>query len=395
MKIVWLGMFTNDTIKTHFNRPDVDNWGYWMTHLCELFDKVQEVELHILIPNFFTGKSVVLKKGALTYHFFATEFDVPRYTSFLSTNPLVLTRITEEVKRIVAHIAPDLIHVHGIDHPYYAAPALALNKLYPCISTIQRFNFMATGSSSKFALVNQMEAMMLREYRFFGVRTQEMSAIIRERNPTAKLYFHNYPFELPTFLKSDSKEEEYDVVYFARVTKDKGIYDLIKSAEHVLKLRPDYRVHVLGPLSVGESTEFRAAIQRAGLQNIVIYKGNEKNPQRLHAYVAKARLCVLPTYADIMPGTIIESMLMKLPVVTYAIGGTVDLNIPGKERIQTVEKGDILGLAHAQLLLLEQHDTRLRLAEEAHRFAAVQYTHSKVVDDLLTMYREVVREISQ
>ena len=58
----------------------------------------------------------------------------------------------------------------------------------------------------------------------------------------------------------------------------------------------------------------------------------------------KAKICVLPTYYDVIPGTIIESMFMKIPVVAYAVGGIPTLN-DNVETVRLVDKYDINGLA--------------------------------------------------
>lgn len=394
MRVVWLGMFINDEFKTWFNRPDLTNWGVWITHLCELFQHESDVELHVVAPNFYTNESVSIKLGSVTYHFYKHQFDVPKVTHFWSTNPMNLNKVIDEVKAIVKKINPDLIHVHGSENPVYSAPALELNKLYPCVKTIQRFNFMATGSSTLHAMVVKIEDMMLRQFNYFGVRTLEMEQIIRDRNPDAKLFFHNYPVAWPSCLKSDIDDSEaYDAVFFARVTRDKGIFDLIEATKLIIKERPQYTLRVFGPFINDEEEVIKKAVIDSKLVKNIHFMGNNQDQRILHQAASKARICVLPTHADIVPGTIIESMLMKLPVVSYAVGGMPQLNVPGHERLKLIEKGDIQGLANLQLELLGSPIKRSLLAQEAYSFATEYYSNTKVVTDIKSMYANVLSEI--
>ena len=55
---------------------------------------------------------------------------------------------------------------------------------------------------------------------------------------------------------------------------------------------------------------------------------NPNNTFTKHAI--NARICVLPTYHDILPGTILESMFMKLPVIAYDVTGLSELNDKGQ-----------------------------------------------------------------
>ena len=51
-----------------------------------------------------------------------------------------------------------------------------------------------------------------------------------------------------------------------------------------------------------------------------------KSQQDIYEHAIHSRIYVLPTYHDIIPGTIIESMFMKLPGIAYAVGGIPELN---------------------------------------------------------------------
>lgn len=384
-------MFTNTELRRKFGRMDMADWGVWITHLCKLFEYRNDIDLHVVAPNFYSNSDEKFDLRGITYHLYQHDYEVSIQTAFKSINPLNLNRVTVSVVELINTIKPDLIHVYGTESTLYSVPALTLNKSYPCVLTVQRFNFMATGESSWHDVVIKVEDSVLKQFQHFGVRTLEMEQVIRTRNPDAKMYFHNYPVARPLDVKSTERDDsDYDVVFFARITRDKGIFDLIEAAKRTREKRPDFSVRLLGPILKKEEPEIIGAIELAGLQNTITYLGNEQDQHTLHRIASRARLCVLPTHADIVPGTIIESMLMKLPVVSYSVGGMPQLNTEHEERIRLVEKGDIAGLVSAQLDLLEHPETRNRLAESAYSFAVEYYSDAKVVRDIIRMYHEIV-----
>ena len=59
------------------------------------------------------------------------------------------------------------------------------------------------------------------------------------------------------------------------------------------------------------------------MDNIEI-AGFQKTNEDLFSKASKARVYVLPTHFDAMPGSIRESMQMKLPVISYPVGDNKD-----------------------------------------------------------------------
>ena len=72
----------------------------------------------------------------------------------------------------------------------------------------------------------------------------------------------------------------------------------------------------------------------------------------MHQHTQKARFALLPVKLDIISGSIIEAILLDLPLVTYKTTGTPYINKDG-ECILISDIGDIKALADNMIRLME------------------------------------------
>ena len=111
----------------------------------------------------------------------------------------------------------------------------------------------------------------------------------------------------------------------------------------------------------------------------------------MHLEVVKARISVLPTYNDTIPGTIVESMLLGVPVISYNTGGIPDLNIDG-EHVILVEQGNIGKLANEIIELLSNNNKQQELAERAMKYALNEFDNANSVNLLIKAYKAVIKD---
>ncbi len=188
--------------------------------------------------------------------------------------------------------------------------------------------------------------------KFFGVCTEEMIKIIKQLNPNARFFIHEYPKSV-NYTKKNNSLSKFDLIFFARICKDKGIEDLLEAISLVkFKIKPDVTLHVIGSASLSYINYLKKITINLNIEKNVKFLGFFNTQQEIHKYALNAKLCVLPTYHDTIPGTISESMFMKIPVVAYAVGGIPELNQHG-EAIALVEKKNIQQLAETIIKVLE------------------------------------------
>ena len=139
IRIVWLCSFSNEKIRRHITvkysffekmlsrilgRTLVANdTALWNSNAIEEFEKISNVELHIISPirNLAT-LYVEYQENGINYHFFRDENSslFRKVIRFLFTKHTSLFKINRKRMRVLLDkINPDLVHVIGAENPLY------------------------------------------------------------------------------------------------------------------------------------------------------------------------------------------------------------------------------------------------------------------------------------
>lgn len=171
-----------------------------------------------------------------------------------------------------------------------------------------------------------------------------------------------WPTDLPT------------VLYAGRLSPEKGLLDLLDAATRQtasarLVLAGD------GPLA----TTLPASTAAAQLGARLLLAGQQSN---VHPLFRQATVLVLPSHTEGLPLVLLEAMALGLPIVATRVGGIPDL-LTHEETALLVPAHDPAALAAALDRLLGDAALRQRLAANAARVVAREYTEPQVAERLL------------
>ncbi|PKO98504.1 MAG: hypothetical protein CVU13_10120 [Bacteroidetes bacterium HGW-Bacteroidetes-8] len=399
IKVVWLCHFANQQMKDLFNVHNINEFAPWISLSIELFKKESNIELHLVSPNIFNNKDVEFIKDGVHYYFFK-YLPIPlfnRYTRKLHSLSHfdVITDffwIKNKVKKIVTLINPAIVHLHGAENAFfYSSGILPIIDKYPHLTTIQGFvrNTLIKDSNSNQRI--RIEEKIIKKTTHFGVRrTNEMESIVSKINTNAIFHYHNYPISIPKTIKDNiGLAEPIDCIFFARVCKDKGIEDLLEAISIVKLKLTNVSLTVVGDVDFLYAKKLEDTCESLSITNNVRFVGFLPTQDDIHAYAYNAKICLLPTYHDILPGTILESMFLKLPVIAYAVGGLPELNLE-YNTINLVEKFRIDLLAKEIIFLLDNVDARKKLAEDAFNFVNKKFDNRLVTNDIIKSYQKIL-----
>jgi glycosyltransferase involved in cell wall biosynthesis len=135
------------------------------------------------------------------------------------------------------------------------------------------------------------------------------SGVNLDRFPSAPL-----PDGPPTFL------------LICRLIRDKGIYDYVAAARIVRRRDPQIRMQVLGDLDTNPTAVTRQELDAWREEGAIEYLGvtNDVRP-----YLAKAHGCVLPSFGEGVPRSVLEAMAMARPVIVTDVPGCRETVEPG------------------------------------------------------------------
>jgi glycosyltransferase involved in cell wall biosynthesis len=394
LRIVWICQFMNKNIQKSLGMDgNEEEYSPWNILGIEELRKKDDIELYVISPFNKILKNHSFSDNNIHYH--CIKIGIPfmrRYWPYLKLSFwLNYYLFNLQVKRLVRRINPDLINLCGVENLFYSSSILGI-KGYPILVTVQGFISLENENNSKEFSTRrriQIEEKILRKLKYFGVQATFVEKYIKTFNPEAKMFWYHLPYTKANVFAPVPKE--YDIVFFARMTKMKGIEDLIKAVSIAKDRKPEIKLCIIGRTYVNELNDLNRLIENLNLKDNIVFKGFIPTQKEMHLEVVKARISVLPTYNDTIPGTIVESMLLGVPVISYNTGGIPDLNIDG-EHVILVEQGNIGKLANEIIELLSNNNKQQELAERAMKYALNEFDNANSVNLLIKAYKAVIKD---
>ena len=180
------------------------------------------------------------------------------------------------------------------------------------------------------------------------------------------------------------EESEERAVYVGRLTPEKGVMTLLKSATEL-----DCDISIAG---TGPQEEFlRGWVERAGADN-VHFAGYRKG-RDLRELVARARCVVVPSeWYENNPLVVLEAFAMGKPVVGARIGGIPEL-VTG-ERGGVFPPGDADGLTRAIQEFVRHPGKAEKAGRAARRYVEAHHSPRVHYERLMQIYEPATNEVS-
>ncbi|ABP49981.1 MAG: glycosyltransferase [Pyrobaculum arsenaticum] len=151
-------------------------------------------------------------------------------------------------------------------------------------------------------------------------------------------------------------ERRYDLVFFARITPEKGIYDFLQAVKKLQRIKPGLKALAMGFAAREEAIRVTEVAKRLGVD--IEFRFNVERGEAL-AYLAQSKVMVYPTKADAFPLVVLESLSCGTPVVAYSIPA-IRLNF-NTEAVVRVRPGNFDEVVSATLATLENFDALSRI----------------------------------
>lgn len=388
----------------------------WIQETINLFKGKNDVEFHVVAPNYASNTEVNITKDNLHYHFyhysptlFSRLIEPVIRRTYKHAEPYKLAERlgnvlsayntpTKNATRIVKTINPDIIHLFGSENPDYSKAANRLLAVFPVLLTVQGFAYLMEDSGNPFERVfhwymRRYEAKINRIARFI---TTPYPMTLKEFAIPEKHFFEKCErlFLLTSITKvpqinACQMEKKYDVVFYARIVKDKGIEDLI---EAIWRLKQNGRVISAVIMGRGNETyvnDIKSLIKEKGIQGQFNFVGFVENHEDVYKIASTAKLLVLPTYQDGINNTVREAMFMRLPIVAYGVTGLDAVN-NNRDCVHLVTPHNIDGLAEGICKVLDDDNYRNELISTSYKEAVEVYSPEAVYGQMLGAYKDML-----
>lgn len=392
IKVVWLCHLTNEHLDNHFNK-EMNMCAYWMTQFIDIV-KHENIELHIVSPNYYNNRNTDFSIDGVNYHLFKYYSGIGGTKSAIVECTIFSQILKIKIQKIISLIKPDILHLFGAENITYSQGFLPFIKQNNTILTFQGYIQQAKCSGNFFRRLTiskrvKNEDAILKDVKniTFGDVEEKCREFYMKKYGKGVCHILNFPIKLPN-IDASSIKKEYDIVFWGRVTVDKGVEDLINAVYILKKKRPNISCLILGGGSEEYHSKLDALVYEKGLESSIHFGGFQKTNEELFSNASKARIYVLPTHYDALPGSIRESMYMKLPVVSYPVGDIPQLN-KDNECVLLAKYLDIEDLASKISQLLNDEAMRNRLIANSYSLVS-RMNDTSIAKQFMDIYRRLL-----
>lgn len=195
--------------------------------------------------------------------------------------------------------------------------------------------------------------------------------------------------DLKTLRQQLGIPEKVQVIGFVgRMTKDKGILDLIEAFDLVTKQQPDVYLLLIGPFEQGDPLPFHAVERLQQDPRIILTDFVED----VALYYLLMDVLAFPSYREGFPNVPLEAAASGIPVVGYQVTGTTDAVVTGETGC-LVTVGDRTRLAEELLRFLQNEELRHSIGLAGRNWVEETFDSKVVWQNWIQFYRDVLKDV--
>jgi glycosyltransferase involved in cell wall biosynthesis len=318
----------------------------------------------------------------------------------------------KKIEELIAREKPDIAHLNNIYHQISPSILHSLKKFrIPMIMTLRDYK-MVCASYSMLNNGNVCEACKDDKYYNCVLKGCVKYSCGKSLLNTIEMYLHHkllHIYDLvdvfispSRFLKSKLEEmgfkgkivylpnfvrleefkpqfewQENSIVYFGRLSKEKGLFTLIEALKGI-----DIKLKIIGEGPIRKSLELGVRSNEVNNVEFLGYKCGEE----LKNEIKKSMFVVLPSeWYENNPRSIIEGFALGKPAVASRIGGIPEL-VKDKETGLTFDPGNANDLSEKIKELLGNKSLLKKMGENARRFVEVELNQEVHYKKLIEIY---------
>ena len=363
---------------------------FFLSHRKEIAVKAQQEGFDVCIVCKDTGRRADVEALGLPM------IDLP-------VNPTGLN-LWEEMRtlrflyRLYKSEQPDIVHHVGIKNILWGGLAARLAGVPAVVNAVSGLGVLFSGEEPSF-----MARMVLRVMRFSNHRDNVSVIFQNHEDMDLFLHYHIISEDACVFIKGsgvDLKEFHYtpepddkhiQIIFTARMVKEKGILVLVKAAE---KLRAEMQDHVTFLLCGGLSDN-PLAIRKRELQRLCDGKYIKWLDYRsdVRDLLMQSHIVTLPSYyREGVPRSLVEANAIGRPIVTTDSIGCKDTVDDGRNGFLVPVK-DSDALAEKLRILIKTRSLRILMGLRGREKAEKEFSITNVVDKHMAVYRQLSNRI--
>ena len=355
--------------------------------------------------------------------YFVTNTDYEHGNLIKKINAIAKLLYSFEAKRKIESLIkdelPDIVHLNNIYHQISPSILHTIKKYHiPIVMSLRDYKLVCASYSM---LANEKVCDACRNNRYYNcflnkcvkqsrlksfVNTLEMYLhhkilhmydlvdIFISPSKFLKLKLEEMGFKgkiiyLPNFVKTEDYKPQYTwqenaIVYFGRLSKEKGLFTLIDAIKDLNRIV----LKVIGEGPLKESLELKVESLKLNNVKFLGYKTGHK----LHDEIRKSMFVVCPSeWNENNPRSIIESFALGKPVIGSSIGGINEL-IRDNETGLLFEPGSPYDLRSKIEYLIYNPDKIIEMGRNARLFVEKELQAERHYRELMNIYNQALNK---
>lgn len=169
-----------------------------------------------------------------------------------------------------------------------------------------------------------------------------------------KVIFFRYHsiIEKKDYSQLQINHPDYDLIFAGKIGFQKGVFDLLKAINEVVKMKNDLKVNLCGVFIEKDKNILLEYISKNSLDCHITISGFVPD---LNEHILNSKVVVLPTYRDYFPLLLLEAVILEKPVICTNVGDFSSIITHNKNGI-FIDPGDVRQLTDAILAILDQEN---------------------------------------
>ena len=190
-----------------------------------------------------------------------------------------------------------------------------------------------------------------------------------------------------------NSEAEDTIVYFGTLIRKKGMLELPYIFNELIKMNPEAKLMLIGKDSADITTKSTSTWQlmqplfNADALSNVSYIGSVPHEQ-IRQHIARATVCIFPTFAEALPVSWLEAMAFGKAVVASDIGWASEIIDDGGDGFLAHPTNHFEFAKKINIVLCDP-ELRAKMGENAVKKIAAKFETSKVVAQNMELYKSV------
>jgi glycosyltransferase involved in cell wall biosynthesis len=174
--------------------------------------------------------------------------------------------------------------------------------------------------------------------------------------------------------------------FVGRLTRDKGVPELIRAFDQILETVPSARLLLVGWFDQSDDALDETLRRKIQAHPSIVYTGYVADTA---PYYRAMDVMVLPTWREGFPNVVLEAAATAIPVVTTISTGSRDAVIPEVTGL-LIPPGYPEAIAEAVLRLIRNPRERARMGSAARRWVIEHFVNQRVLGLTVAFYQDLL-----